>query len=464
MAVSLRGLVGMGGRRLTAIAVTLGAALGALIGPSVAVAEDGLSVDFSHRTRFEGLHNQFRPGLGSSDHGVVLRTRLAAEYARGAFRLGGEVLDARAYDLAPGSSADGNLIDAFEPLTAYVGWDGAVSGNQTLSLRLGRLAPTLGAGRLLGRNGYRNTPNAFTGAMATLTRGERRLELFALSPQQRLPNDFEAVRDNEWDLDEEQVGVRVLGAYLTTRSDADDQLEAYGFVLRERDDGLATRNRRLQTLGGRWLRAPAPGAWDGELEAALQWGQVRATAASDDGAVLDARAEFFHAALGVTGEGAWTPRVAALLDYASGDDDPTDNRWGRFDALFGPVRGDLGPTSLFTHVLRGNFLSPALRLEAKPTGPGDPARPLARRAPGCPDRLWGARPRRRKRRRCGYAARCAPRLAAVPALDPRRRHRPLQARAFHAPGAQCRGAGRSRLRLFLRHLSPSPAAFLEACN
>ena len=266
----------------------------------------------------------------------MLRTRLAAEYARGGFRLGGELLDARAYDLAPRSSADGNLVDAFEPLTAYVGWDGAVPGDQTLSLRFGRLAPTLGAGRLLGRNGYRNTPNAFTGAMATLTRGERRLELFALSPQQRLPNDFEAVRDNEWDLDEEHAGVRVLGAYLTQHSRAGDQLEAYGFVLRERDDGLATRNRRLQTLGGRWLRAPAPGAWDGELEAAAQWGEVRATAAAEDGAVLDARAQFFHAALGVTGEGPWAPRVAALLDYASGDDDPTDNRWGRFDALLGP--------------------------------------------------------------------------------------------------------------------------------
>ena len=352
-------------RGLTATLVALGAAL-TLFAPAAAVAVDGLSVDFSHRTRFEGLHNQFRPGLGSSDRGVVLRTRLAAEYARGAFHLGGEVFDARAYGLAPNSSADGNLIDTFEPLTAYVGWDGAVPGDQTLSLRLGRLAPSLGAGRLLGRNAYRNTPNAFTGVLATLTRGERRLELFALSPQQRLPNDFEAVRDNEWDLDEAHTGVRVLGAYLTTRSDAADQLEAYGFLLRERDDGLATRNRRLQTLGGRWLRAPAPGAWDGELEAALQWGQVRATAAAEDSAVLDARAQFFHAALGVTGEGAWAPRVAALLDYASGDDDPTDQRWGRFDALFGPVRGDLGPTSLFTHVLRGNVLSPALRLEAKP--------------------------------------------------------------------------------------------------
>ena len=342
MAMFLRGLTGRRGLGLTATPVALGAAL-TLFAPSMAVAEDGLSVDFSHRTRFEGLHNQFRPGLGSSDRGVVLRTRLAAEYARGALRLGGEILDARAYGLAPHSSADGNLIDAFEPLTAYVGWDRAVPGDHALSLRLGRLAPSLGAGRLLGRNAYRNTPNAFTGAMATLTRGDRRLELFALSPQQRLPNDFDAVRENEWDLDKAHAGIRVLGAYLTTRSGADDQLEAYGFVLRERDDGLATRNRRLQTLGGRWLRGPAPGTWDGELEAALQWGEVRATVAAADGAVLDARARFFHAALGVTGEGTWTPRVAALLDYASGDDDPTDHRWGRFDALFGPVRGDLGP-------------------------------------------------------------------------------------------------------------------------
>ncbi|MEE3108902.1 MAG: hypothetical protein VX323_02530, partial [Pseudomonadota bacterium] len=117
---------------------------GGLLWASEASAEaDGLSVDFSHRTRYEALHNQFRPGLGGSDSGVVLRMRLAAEYARGGFRLGGELLDARAYDLAPRSSADGNLVDAFEPLTAYVGWDGAVPGDQTLSLRFGRLAPTL---------------------------------------------------------------------------------------------------------------------------------------------------------------------------------------------------------------------------------------------------------------------------------------------------------------------------------
>jgi hypothetical protein len=111
MAVLLRGRA--------AFPAVLGFALGALLAPSRLVAEDGFSVDFSHRTRFEGLHNQFRPGLGGSDHGVVLRTRLAAEYARGALRLGGEILDARAYDLAPRSSANGNLMDAVEPLTAY---------------------------------------------------------------------------------------------------------------------------------------------------------------------------------------------------------------------------------------------------------------------------------------------------------------------------------------------------------
>ena len=55
MAVLLRGL--------TAFPAVLGFALGALMAPSRLVAEDGLSVDFSHRTRFEGLHNQFRPGL-----------------------------------------------------------------------------------------------------------------------------------------------------------------------------------------------------------------------------------------------------------------------------------------------------------------------------------------------------------------------------------------------------------------
>ena len=60
-----------GSRRLPAIVAALGSTLGALLAPAAAGAEDGLAVDFSHRTRFEGLHNQFRPGLGSSDHGVA---------------------------------------------------------------------------------------------------------------------------------------------------------------------------------------------------------------------------------------------------------------------------------------------------------------------------------------------------------------------------------------------------------
>jgi hypothetical protein len=332
-----------------------------------APAEDGLTLDFSHRSRFEALHNQFRPGLGRVDHGYVLRTRAALNYARGGLRLGAEVLDARAYGLAPHSSADGNLVDVFEPLVAFVGWEGAIGDERRLSLRAGRLTPSFGAGRLVGRNGYRNMPNAFTGALAEVTAEDRRLQLFALSPQRRLPGNFEDVRENHWDLDEESTDARLLGAYAAMPSGGGDQLEAYALVLRERDGGAPTRNRRLQTVGGRWLRAPAPGAWDGELEAAMQWGEVRATAAAHDGAVLKARSAFFHGAAGVSAEGPWAPRFALLLDYASGDDNPTDQRWGRFDALFGPVRGDLGPTSLFTHVLRGNFLSPAARLELKPT-------------------------------------------------------------------------------------------------
>lgn len=55
-----------------------------------------------------------------------------------------------------------------------------------------------------------------------------------------------------------------------------------------------------------------------------------------------------------------------LVDYASGDDDPTDGDNNRFDTLFGARRFEYGPTGIFGAFARSNIFSPGYRIKLKP--------------------------------------------------------------------------------------------------
>src|SRR5690606_1151621 len=130
------------------------------------------------------------------------------------------------------------------------------------------------------------------------------------------------------------------------------------------------RNRRLYTPGFRLLRAPAAGALDFEIEGASQFGEIRQTAspASPD---LDVDAQTLHADIGYTFDAAWSPRLEFGYDYASGEEDATDGEWNRFDALFGPRRGDWGPSGIYGPLSRVNISSPNVRVEFKPNARTD---------------------------------------------------------------------------------------------
>jgi hypothetical protein len=329
---------------------------------------ENFRISASFRARYEALDGQFRPGLDPSDDLFTFRTTLFAEYDAGPIRIGGELIDARAYGADAGGSVGTGEVNALELTQAYVGLDlGETLGRGSEStLEAGRFTMDLGSRRLVGRNNFRNTTNAFTGArFGWKGRGEESLILFYTLPHSRLPSDKEAILDNEVEWDRETFDLTFWGGFLSLPGvAAGGTLELYTFVLDE-DDAAArpTRNRNLVTPGLRFYRDPEAGRWDYEMEAAYQLGTIRASAAAD-AAEQDVSAWTVHAEVGHQFAGAWSPRLAFEFDAASGGGEGGD--FGRFDALYGPRRFDWGPTGIYGPLGRANIVSPGVRLEVKP--------------------------------------------------------------------------------------------------
>jgi len=333
---------------------------------------DSWRISGSFRPRVEGIANQFRPPSFARDD--ILNsylTTLFMEYRAGPVRIGGELFDSRGYFQRRNSSAFTTEINALEPGQAYLALDlGAVAGG-TGSLTLGRFTKNIGSRRLVSRQQFRNTINAFTGLSYDWQNpGKDRLTVLWTLPHTRLPDDPEGLRDNGIAFDRESLDLHLFGASYTKAGVLGGALEVYGYGLLERDSGtglrsVQTRDRRLFTPGIRLARAPAPGQVDYDLEAIYQTGLARETAAATDRTDLGVSAYFLHAEAGYTVDARWRPRIALHYDQASGD--RGRGSFGRFDTLFGARRFEYGPTGLYGPVQRANLISPALRLEVTPS-------------------------------------------------------------------------------------------------
>lgn len=329
---------------------------------------EGLTVSGSARIRYETLSNQFRPGLDKNDDLITLRTSLFAEYDTGPIRIGGELIDARAYDSDAGSSVGTGEVNTLELVQAYVGADlgDALGKGTTSSLDVGRFVLNLGSRRLAGRNNFRNTTNAFTGAKFEFGgAGKEQLTLFYTFPQQRLPSDKASILDNDVKWDREGDELVFWGGFLNKPKLAGiANMDLYFFALDEDDTATrATRDRKLYTPGLRLFRDPLPGSADFEFEYAYQFGDI-STSNAAGAPRQDVSAQFLHAEVGYQFAGAWQPRLALEYDLATGD--KPGGKFGRFDSLYGPRRFDYGPTGIYGPLGRNNISSPGLRLEVKP--------------------------------------------------------------------------------------------------
>jgi len=228
---------------------------------------EGLKVNASVRARYEALGDQFRPGLDKNDDLVTIRTDVFAEYRNGPIRIGGELVDSRAYFGDPGSAISTGEVNAFEPIQAYVGADfgSAIGKGSSSSLDLGRFVLDLGSRRLVARNDFPNTTTAFTGARFQWRgAGKEKLTLFYTYPQQRLPDDKASLLDNKVTLDKESNALVFWGGLFTKPKIAGAaNLDLYFFGLREKDCRLPRRIAAADDddllaeteLGFHWRRA-----------------------------------------------------------------------------------------------------------------------------------------------------------------------------------------------------------------
>jgi hypothetical protein len=333
-----------------------------------------LRVSGEQRTRYESLHNQFRlrnpnanppvRGYGDDEDVLALRTSLLIE-AKGE-RFGGavELLDSRQYGIDDTGFADTTMVDTGALLQAYLDVHLGELGDGTHKLRVGREAVDLGNRRLMARNAYRNTINSFTGASWIWTAPSHSVRAFWTLPVERLPADFDSIQDNDWAWNRQDTELQFWGVHVDRRLDARTSLEFYLFGLDE--DGGMTRQRDLLTPGLRLVRGRQRGSLHYELELTAQFGDSKANS-SPTSPDLDHLAGFATAAVGHTFELAWAPSVTASWAWASGDQDPNDGDYERYDTLFGARRFEYGPTGIWGAVARSNLNSPELRLTLQPS-------------------------------------------------------------------------------------------------
>lgn len=331
-----------------------------------------LLLEGSQRARYSFLGNQFRPPVRDPDQALSFRTLLTLGIELGAVSFVGELQDSRAYLTSEDSGISTIVVNALEPLQAYVNvrLEDVFSMGDVLELRGGRQTMDLGGRRLIARNRFRNTIQNYTGVSVNFRVPDRwEVYAFGVLPVRVEPSNLDrrGLAENRVALDRESFDLSLWGAFSRYEIGSHVALEAYLFGLHETDGAeYASRNRQLYTPGLRIVRAPSPGEWDVDLENVLQLGTRRLTPAPDDSEERQVLAHFHHAALGYTVDVLSVPRFSLELDYASGDDPLTSGRYERFDSLFGPRRADFGPTGIYGLLGRANVVSAGARIGVKP--------------------------------------------------------------------------------------------------
>jgi hypothetical protein len=333
----------------------------------------------SERARYSGLFNQFRPGLSGDDRAVVFRTTVKAELRLPQVTLAGEVQDARAYFTDARSNVSTSLVNAIDLLQAYV-WLGPTTTTRTTTARvpevqIGRFSMELGSGRLVAQEAYRDVTRTFTGAKVRWPRIDgNALTAFAVLPVVTLPENRDGLLHNRIELDTQHLNQKFWGAhYERERLWLGARAEVYLYALGEHDDPgkRETRDRKLWTTGVRLLRPAKIAAWDVDVESAWQRGRAHASSAAADRRALQVSARLLHLQASYTFDRPWSPRVGVEYDYGSGDANPADSQWNRFDGLFGHRRVELGPTSIYGALGRENVDTVGVRASVAPSSRTD---------------------------------------------------------------------------------------------
>ena len=186
------------------------------------------------------------------------------------------------------------------------------------SARLGRQEIAFGDQRLVGHANWLNAGRTFDAARVTLRPKAAQVDLFAASVVRILPDEF----------DKSGNGNRFAGAYVSTpRIVPRAATEPYVFWRRDINQRAesGTIDALQQVTTGTRLAGRLTSRLDYNVEVALQRGSLGPDSV---------RAWAGHWQARQTLAGAWTPRLSAEYNYASGDANPADGIRGTFDQLY----------------------------------------------------------------------------------------------------------------------------------
>lgn len=330
---------------------------------------DWFEISGTIRGRFETFDEQFRASGGGESHAFVTRSLVEMTVRDTFLSATAELMDSRVYSGVSNAPLNTGIVNTVELLQGYVAGEftDALEDGDKLRIQAGRHTMNVGSRRLVARNRFRNTINAFTGVNAQWeSKSGTKVRSFFTFPVQRLPRAADELDDGDIRFDEERTSVRFWGAHgAIPQAAAGMDAELYLFGLDEGDaTDLNTRDRDLITVGTRWLKPREPGSLFWEFESVYQFGESRRSGSATE--TLDHEAWFHHLILGWAFDDDNGSRLELLLDYASGDDDPNDDENGRFDTLFGARRFEYGPTGIFGAFARANIFSPGVRFVTKP--------------------------------------------------------------------------------------------------
>ena len=335
-----------------------------------------LSVSGETRMRYETLSNQFRAGGTGDDQALFFRTLLKVEAKSEPVTFGIELQDSRGYLTDDGTPLSNSFVNPIDVLQAYAKFelDGLIAPSWQTEAIIGRQTVSIGSKRQIERVSYANVIKNYTGIHTTSVseRGDE-MHLLFVSPVGRKPGDRPRIDTNRVVFDREQFGRKIWAVHYR-RANALPQLlqniwaEAFVYGLFERDtSGTPTPNRRYVTPGIRVFKKPQPGEIDIDLEGALRFGKRRASNAATDVTDLDVKASQLLARVGYTFERRWSPRIALQYYWASGDENPNDDRFDQYERLFGSRRTDLNNTSIHGPLTPANLSALGVRFNVEPT-------------------------------------------------------------------------------------------------
>ena len=280
-----------------------------------------LVIDVGGEFRYRGnvFDNQRLNGRTNSFNLYRNRLYIDAWYAD-RFRVYAEYLDAVSFhENLPPLPIDENRSDLLNLFGEVKLWS---QGNRSLSLRYGRQELLYGAERLISPLDWANTRRTFD-EVATVVYRSSGWDVDAFWGRPVFPD------TRNFDHGDQS---RQFGGFYSTYKGMEDQTFDFYFLALLESDAVTVGNLlgsfEVYTVGGRWYGEWCDWLW--EVEGAYQFGFQ-----NDRGRSLDLRAGMFTVGCGRRfSEWHGKPQIWFYYDWASGDEDPFDNRYTTFNQLF----------------------------------------------------------------------------------------------------------------------------------